>query len=75
MDLPYTNGSLAYFLASPERTLMPKKIIEILMTCPKCKWFGPVIACDCDDDYPEVEDEGRLRCPKCGSLVSRVGHE
>lgn len=40
----------------------------MLMTCPNCKWVGQVIACDCDDD-------GRLHCPRCGSVVKRIDHE
>ena len=49
------------------------KITEVLMQCVGCDWMGQVIDCDCDADYPEVEDDGRLRCPKCGSIVNQIG--
>lgn len=50
-----------------------RKITEILMVCHRCSWIGQVIECDCDSDYPEEEDEGRLRCPKCQALVQQIG--
>lgn len=49
-----------------------RRITEVLMSCTKCRWIGQVIACDCDADYPDVEDDGRLRCPKCGALVKQI---
>lgn len=54
---------------------MPKRrIADVLMRCP-CGWIGSVGNCDCDADYPEVEDDGRLRCPDCGRLVKEIPRE
>lgn len=52
-----------------------RKITEVLMQCRsfRCAWIGTVGECDCDADYPKVEDDGRLRCPKCGEIVSQIG--
>jgi len=49
-----------------------RKITEILMFCQNCKWIGSVIQCDSDGDYPKEEDDGRLRCPKCGCVVNQT---
>ncbi len=51
-----------------------RKITEVLMQCHRhrCKWIGPVYKCKCDSDYPEEEDNGRLRCPKCMAVVKQV---
>ena len=49
-----------------------RKIIEILMQCRRCRWIGQVIECDCDSDYEEFEDDGRLRCPECKALVKQI---
>ena len=50
-----------------------RKITEVLMECPECPWIGQVIDCDCDADYRGIEDEGRLRGPKCSSVVNQIG--
>lgn len=49
-----------------------RKITEVLMQCPGCGWIGQVIECDCDADLPGVEDDGRLRCPECSSVVNQI---
>ncbi len=43
------------------------------MICSKCGWIGQVIDCDCDADYPEEDDDGCLRCPRCGFVVKQIG--
>lgn len=50
-----------------------RKITEVLMQCPECNRFWQVGECDCDADYPDVEDDGRLRCPVCGTVVKQIG--
>ena len=52
-----------------------RKITEVLMQCHRCKWLGTVYECDCDSDYEDVEDEGRLRCPKYMALTQQLGCE
>ncbi len=47
-----------------------ESILDVKMKCVDCNWQGSVGECDCDADYPEVEDDGRLRCPKCKGLVN-----
>ena len=49
-----------------------RKITEVLMECPHCHWIGYAGECDCDADFPDVEDDGRLRCPKCGAVVKQI---
>jgi len=46
-----------------------KTILDGRMKCVSCEWSGDVGRCDCDADYPEFEDDGRLRCPECRGLV------
>ena len=47
---------------------MAKAITEMPAKC-KCGWFGSVFECDCDADLPDVEDDGRLRCPECSKVI------
>ena len=56
---------------------MPNKrrITEVLMECPHCHWIGYAGECDCDADFPDVEDDGRLRCPKCGAVVKQISED
>jgi len=49
-----------------------RKITEVLMQCRRCGWIGTVLECNCDSDYPEEEDSGRLRCPKCMAVVNQI---
>ena len=46
-----------------------KSILDVRMNCLECDWEGTVGECDCDADIPDVEDDGRLRCPDCAGLV------
>lgn len=49
-----------------------ESILDVKIKCLKCEWKGSVGECDCDVDLPDVEDDGRLRCPECEGLVEEV---
>ena len=51
-----------------------QSITDVGMECTQCPWRGTLGECDTDADWEDVtdHDEGRLRCPCCGSLVSEV---
>jgi len=57
------------YLARAIRKLEKMSIIQILMFCPNCKWIGAVLDCNLET----TEDVGRLRCPRCGVVVSQIG--
>ncbi len=41
-----------------------KSIPDEPCRCQKCNWSGTV-----DDCIPDIDGEGSLGCPKCGSMV------
>jgi len=49
------------------------RITDVLFRCEKCDYAYSAGQCTCDADYSDVEDDGRLRCPRCGGLVEQIG--
>lgn len=45
-------------------------ILEVPMECSKCDWRGIV-----DDCEPDVDGDGSLGCPKCGSICIEHAQE
>jgi hypothetical protein len=43
-------------------TVDPKSLLRAPVVCPKCRWKGPVMAC-------EPDNKGELHCPNCTSLL------
>lgn len=47
-----------------------RRITDVIMCCPKCKWVGLV-----GETEPDFDDDGNLGCPECGNIVEEVPKE
>lgn len=48
------------------------RIEDVKMYCGACNKVHSVGKCLCDGDVPNVDDDGRLRCPDCLGVVSAM---